>query len=150
MNPFLDHAERTTPAPVARRQAAVAKRAATKQAGRAEQELHEEELLSKLYRKWKREQIDKLLAGPYGKDVRGIVSFMRTMTLSSAPALIQLVERATWVKALGADDRHVLLGMIGRTIARIREREGLAPFDDGVIGEPHKAFHQIKDILGCR
>ena len=116
----------------------------------AEKEVEDEKVLTKAYRRWKRAKRDALLAGPHGREVRGIVSFLDTMSLSSAPALIGTIERAHWVKALSADDRHTLLGIVGAGIARCREKAGLDPYDDGVPGDPPKAFERIKTFMEIR
>lgn len=116
----------------------------------AEKKLAEDDKLLSLYRAARRKQFEALLAGPHGREIRGLISFMRTMTLSSAPALIAFMRKAAWVQALSEDERFVLLGLVSHGIARTREKAGLPPFDDGLPGEPLKAFHQIKEIVGVR
>jgi len=147
-NPFEALADAQTPSPVKRKQDQALKRAM--KARQAEQEMKDEVVLSKLYKRWKAEKRNALLAGPHGREVRGIVSFIDSMTLSSAPALIKAVERSAWLDSLSHDERHDLLNIIGVGIARCREKAGLPPFDDGVPGEPAKAFEQIKMMMGCR
>lgn len=145
---FFDQiAEAQTPAPVKRKIDAAEKRARAK--AQAEQELKDEQILSKLYQRWKKQKRDALIAGPHGREVKGIVSFLDKMDLSSAPALISAVERSRWVDAMSVNDRHTLLGIISTGIVRCREKAGLPPFDDEIAWcEPPKAYSQIKTLLG--
>lgn len=147
---FEELAAAQTPAPVKRKMDAAERRAA--KARQAEKDIKEQDALSKLYRKWKREQREALVNGPFGRELRGIFAFLDTMTLSSAPALIRLVESAPILKDLPAHDRGTLLGLIGAGIAKCREKAGLQPFDDEIPfrGEPPKAFSQIKTLMGVR
>lgn len=145
-NPFEALADRQTPAPVKRRAAASAAR---KSAREIEQQ-DEDAYLSKMYARWKREQKDALLAGPQGEHVKGLIAFLRTMGISDAPDLLDLIDSAEWVRLLTPDERHVVFGMIARAVARVRERAGLQPYDDGVIGEPPKALHLIRNTMGLR
>lgn len=145
-NFFEQIAETQVSAPVKRKLDATEKRAVC--AREAERELKEQDTLSKLYRQWKRAKRDALLAGPHGREVRGIVSFLETMTLSSAPALIGMVERARFYKRMTKPERADLLNIINVGIARCREKAGLEPFDDELPWcEPPKASAQIKTLL---
>lgn len=147
-NPFAALAAEQVSAPVKARQRAAEKR--RERSAAAEKQLAEDDQLLKLYRRHKREQVKALLAGPFGQDVRGLMAFMRTMTLSSAPALVRLVRESVWIKALPADQQYILLGVISHGITKVREREGLEPYFDGVYGDAPRAFEQIKTIIGVR
>ena len=116
----------------------------------AEKELDEQGKLYRQWKAWRREKLDALLAGPHGREVKGLVRLMDTMTLSSAAALVQLIERAVWIKAMSPAERADLLGAIGQRITRLRERNGLTPFDDPMPGQPDGAFHRIKALLDVR
>lgn len=146
INPFEALAERSIPAPVQRRMAASAARKSAREIA----EHDEDAVLLKLYGQWKREQRDALLAGPHGDEVKGLLAFLRTMDLDAAPDLMDLICEATWLQDLSRDERHVLFGIISRAVAKCRERAGLSPYDDGVIGEPPKALHRIKDVMEVR
>jgi len=140
-------ADAQTPAPVKRKLDAAEKRA--KARAQAERELKDEQVLSKLYQRWKKQKRDALLVGEHGREVRGIVTFLDKMTLSSAPALIKAVERSTWMAKMSIDDRHTLLAIISTGIVRCREKNGLPPFDDEIPWmEPPKAYSQIKTLMG--
>ncbi|ACL56969.1 hypothetical protein [Methylobacterium nodulans] len=118
--------------------------------GEAEKKLREDEQLSKQYRAWKRAKLQALLDGPHGEQVRELDRFMRRMGLADGPALIARVEAAAWIQEMDADTRHDLLSLIGRRIVLMRERHGLEPFNDGVPGDPPRAFERIKIIMRVR
>jgi len=147
-NPFSDLAQAQIANPVKSRMKAAETRRTRSQA--AEKQLAEDDKLLSLYRAARRKQLEVLLAGPHGREVKGLVSFMRTMTLSSAPALIAFMRKAVWVQELSEDERFVLLGLVSHGIARTREKAGLEPFHDGAWGDPPRAFEQIKTIVGVR
>lgn len=115
-----------------------------------EKRLDERDLLTKLYRQQMAERKQALLDGPHGKDIRGLLAFMRTMTPSSAPALIKTVERATWLRNADLETRYGVLSLINRSIANLRKREGLMPFEDALPGEEPTASEQIKLLLEVR
>lgn len=147
MNAFEALADAQTPAPVKRKLDAAERRRV--KARQAEQELKDEQVLSKLYRQWKRKKRDALLAGPHGREVKGIVAFLETMDLSSAPALIRVVSQSRFIETMTKDERHDLFGIIQVGIRRCREKAGLQPYDDEIpfAGEPPKAVTQIKTLM---
>lgn len=115
----------------------------------AERELKDEQKLGKLYRRWRREKRDALLNDPHGAAIADLLSFMAGMTLDAAPALIERVRAAGWIRDLSADQRFDLLFLIGNGIASCRVRHGLTPFEDEIPWtQAPKAFAQIKTILG--
>lgn len=147
-NPFTALASEQIANPVKSRMKAVETRRA--RSAQAERDLADEARLLKLYKRERKKQLQALLDGPFGDDVRRLMAYMRTMSLDSAPSLVGLVKRAIWVKALSEDHKYILLRLVSHGIAKVREKNGLAPFDDGVFGEPPKAFETIKQVIGVR
>lgn len=116
-----------------------------------ERKLREDEQLSRLYRAYKRAQIQALLDGPFGAQVRELDRFMRQMELQDGPALVERFRGAMpWIASMDMDSRFSLLRLASRRIVALRERHGLEPFNDGVVGDPPRTFHIIKDLMGCR
>jgi hypothetical protein len=152
MNPFEAYADVAKPQWQRTQERSVEKRRETISARKTqlEEKLDERDLLAKLYRQHVAEKKQALLDGPLGKEIKGLLSFMRTMTPSSAPALVKLVEGAAWLRGADADTRHGVLSLINRGIANLRKREGLMPFDDALPGEPLTASEQIKLLLEVR
>lgn len=147
MNFFEAYADDAIAAPVKRKMEAADKRALSKEAIDKEKDDAFQTWQLKQWRAWRKAKREALLAGPHGKDIRGLVAFMKTMTLSSAPALIRLVEEAAWARSLSKDERADLLSLMSGGITRLRERNGLTPFDDALPGQPESAFHQIQKVL---
>lgn len=141
INPFEQFAEDVKPAWVRKREAMKARRAGeTIAKTRSEKDQEERNALLRDYRAWKRDQLDAVLAGPFGKNVHGLRQFLRTMTASSAPALVKLIERAAWLQAAPTDVRSIVFRLVSAAIERVRGNEGLDPCDtDGLPGQPTAA-----------
>src|SRR4051812_23130197 len=136
-NPFEQLAAEQISNPVKSRLKAVETRRA--RSAQAEKDLADDARLMKLYRRDQKKRLQELLDGPFGPDVRGLLEFMRTMTLACAPALIARVRSSVWIKALPEDHKYILLRLVSHGITRVRERNNLPPFADGVWGEPPRA-----------
>ncbi len=145
-NPFASYAEDAKPVWQQRKEATAARRverARQEAIGRAEQDL-----LDKLYRQWRRDLASEMRAGQYGKEIEGLIKFMRKMTPNSAPALIKLVERAEWLgPSCPKDVRYFVLRLVSHAITRVRENAGYEPYDDPWPDEAPNAFMQIRDLL---
>ena len=152
MNAFETYSETAKPAWQRAQERAVEKRRETisKRKTQMEDALDERDLLTKLYRQHCADRKQALLDGPHGKDIKGLLSFMRTMTPSSAPALVKLIETAAWIRQADEETRYGVLWLVNRGIANLRKREGYMPFDDSLLDEPPTASEQIKSIIGVR
>src|SRR5262245_34243920 len=95
MNAFLEFAEKQTPASVKARQRAAEKRRAEK----AEKALAERDDLFRLWKKWRRERLDELLAGPHGEVTRELIAFLQAMALDDGERLVEMVRAAGWARA---------------------------------------------------
>lgn len=146
-NAFDAYAEATKPAWKARKERIAVKRTEARAKTAAERQLEENDALLRGYNAWLKERQETLLASPIGREVKGLLTFLRTMTLSSAPALVRLVETASWMRNAEPPTRAELLWLIDRGITRLRVREGLPPFDDALPGEPDSAFLTIREAL---
>lgn len=149
MNAFLNLAETQIAAPIkARHRAAEARQAKAPMALTPdEKKQRDQQKLLRQWRSWHHEKEIALLAGPYGKDIAGLREFIKTMTLSSSGALVRLIENATWLRNADHETRYGVLSIVSHGIVRLREQNGLAPFDDSLMGEPLTAFQQIKEML---
>jgi hypothetical protein len=149
MNAFLNVAETQIAAPVkARHRATEARQAkAPMILTPEEKKLRDQQKLHRQWKNWHKEKAQALLDGPYGKDVQGIKLFLDTMSLSSSAALVRLVNASAWMREAPADVRHEVLSMIDASIVRLREKNGMPPFDDALPHEPPTAFQQIREML---
>jgi hypothetical protein len=103
----------------------------------AEKNLADNSRLLRAWRRWRRERLNALLAGPYGAPVQALLAFLKTVT--GPTALIDFVRSGPWS---GADEntRYEVLSLLGAVITKRREKMGLAPFDDSLPGQPPNAF----------
>lgn len=148
MNAFLDHAQAVTPRPVkSRLKIFKSYTDAPMMPTKEEKAQREKHTLLRGWRKWRREREEIVLAGPHGKDVRGLIAFCDTMTLSSADALVRLVRDAAWLRSADADTRFEVLSMISARISKLLTVNGLDPLDDPIDDAPPNAFLQIREIL---
>jgi hypothetical protein len=111
-----------------------------------EQELVEQSRLLRSWRKWHREELEQVLAGPHGAMVERLVFILKSLTLESAPLQLAYVRGIDW-SAVDYPTRLVILHEVNTAITRMRERNGLYPFDDGVPGERANVFQVIRGIL---
>jgi hypothetical protein len=144
MNAFLDLAERQIPNPVKARARAAERRAQTAQAKALEKQLEEQKQL--LTRREQKERHEALLAGPYADAAHELFVLLDRLTFADSGRLIELVRSGPWTGA-DADTRHTVLSACDWAIIRVRERAGLAPFDDPLPGAPDNAFLVLRTML---
>jgi hypothetical protein len=136
MNTFLNLAERQISA---RRKTQTG--AAKKRAVKTDDRKH----LSGLYARWRRERLEMLVAA-HGEAACTLLSFLDRMTINQAAELIVLIEQGPWRYA-NADVRFEVLALVDAAIIRLREKQGLVPFDDPLVGEPANVFQIIRESL---
>jgi hypothetical protein len=141
-DPFAQFAEEAIVAPRKRRLRAAEKRAERKRL----EALEKRSRMFRLWQKWHRKQVEKLLAGPYGTPAQELASFLETMTLTSGSELIELIHRGPWCDT-DPDTRFEVLRLIDGALAHLRERDGRPPFDDALPGEPLTVFQIIRAEL---
>jgi hypothetical protein len=146
MNAFLDYAEKNTSAAVKARQRAVEKRRTKAAEKAAEKALAERNDLFRLWKRWRRERLDELLAGPHGTAARELVAFLQAMALNDGARLVEFVRAAGWAD-VDADTKFEVLSLINATIMALRERAGLTPIDDALPHEEPNAFLIIREIF---
>lgn len=99
---------------------------------------------------WERylEELEKrckvLTSGPYAGTAEALVAFLKALTLDDGEQLIQMA--MIWQGAPHTT-RFLVLQMIDDAMINLRERNGLAPFDDPVDLNETNAFLTIKRIL---
>jgi hypothetical protein len=126
MNPFLALAERQTPSPVKARQRA----ADTRRSKRLQQAEDEQRKLSAHYRAHRRQELEAALAGEDGAKLQALIARLATLTLDTIPELAALVA-PPWHSAA-----FIARQLVSEAIVKLREQDGLAPFDDPLPGEP--------------
>src|SRR6516165_6963896 len=108
----------------------------------AQKKLVDNSKLRSAWRKWRRERIEALLAGPYGEPTRSLLAFMKTVKRPTE--LVEFVKAGPWCTA-DLDVRNEILGLVDAVIMRQRERMGLVPFDDALPGQPSNVFLILRE-----
>jgi hypothetical protein len=144
-NPFEALADRQIVAPRKARMRVVEKRA-DRRAEKREKALAERDALFHLWKLYRRERFDTLLAGPHGNAVRELIQFLKSMNVEDGPELVEFVRKAGWAHTDG-DTRFEVLSLINASVTTMRERAGLLPFDDPVSDEETSAFFLIKELF---
>ena len=142
MNAFLEFAEKQTPASVKARQRAAEKRRTTE----SKKALAERDDLFRLWKRWRRERLETLLAGPHGDAARELVAFLQAMTLDDGAQLVELVCAAGWGHT-DADTKFEILSLINAAITALRERAKLPPFDDPLPDAAPTTFLIIRELF---
>jgi len=101
------------------------------------------------YHRLKRQEMVALRNGPYGQHVKELEQLLDTLAMESAPALVGYIAKCIWLRSAPPDIKHQVLGIISATIARLRVRAGLPPFDDSLpfTDEPPTAYEQIRHTI---
>jgi hypothetical protein len=134
-NPFAAFGE--TLAPTKKPRA----RKTTRQEEKAQQD---RDRLSLAHHRWRKESIDALLSGPHGGAAQALLDFLEHME-SDARGLIEHVQSGPWRDA-DQDARFLVLVLVDAAIIRLRERDGLIPFDDP-LDEEKSAYLHIRELL---
>jgi hypothetical protein len=145
-NPFLDYAAKVQP--WAAKKAA---RKAEREQSRAQQKavtkvLHERDLLMRLWKRWRKDQVNEELDGPYRVQLQQLITFLKTMTLEDERKLLKFVLAGPWRNAPG-DIRYLVLRLISTQQAKLREKAELPPFDDPLPGAPLNTYLTIRNTF---
>jgi hypothetical protein len=140
-NPFLDLAERQMPSPVKARLRAT----------EARQSKHENEQrkLSAYYRMWRQQELDDVLAGDDGAKLKALIEQLDALTLDTIPQLAAFVRANGWHTA-AATTLFVARRLASESIIRLREKNGLEPFDDPLPGEPAAPEQEVRAAFADR
>jgi hypothetical protein len=141
-NPFEALADRQISSPRKARERAAEKRAQT----RAEKALSEREQQFALWRKWRHERCDGLLASPCATAACELLELLDNISLDDAERLVAHVRAGPW-RGADLDTRFLILAAIDNAIVELRERNGLSPFDDSLPGQPANVFLILREAL---
>jgi hypothetical protein len=111
-----------------------------------EKGLADQARLMRVWKAWHAEQLDDALAGAHGATIAKLMTVLDRLELDSAAALLDFMRRNDW-SSVSYDVRLTVLHQINQTIARLRERHGMAPIDDPLPGQPDNVFRRIKQML---
>jgi hypothetical protein len=112
-----------------------------------DKKLADDARLLRAWRQWHQEQFEQAVASPHGEVLEQLQAILEKLTLhSSSTTLLKFIEAQNW-KVMDYSVRLIALHMINDAVTRLRERMGLAPFDDGVPGERRNVFQTIRMIV---
>jgi hypothetical protein len=111
-----------------------------------QKELADQARLLRAWRAWHQEQLEEALAGAHGAVIAELMIQLDQLELSSAAALLACVRRTDW-STISYDTRLTVLHQINQAIMRLRERNGMAPIDDPLPGQPDNVFRRIQQTL---
>jgi hypothetical protein len=110
-----------------------------------EQKYVDEARLLRVWRQRHAEELEEALAGPDGALVSELMVLLDQLELNSAAALLDFIQRSDW-NSVSYDTRLVVLHQVNDTITKMRERNGLPPFDDGLPGSRDNVFRVIRSL----
>lgn len=116
-------------------------------ASAADKDRYEQQQLLKHFNKAMTKRRLDLLKGKWGPEIKGLLQILDSLTPSSPPALMSYLTKCQWFVNADYGTRHDILWVIDSAIMAFRIREGLSPFDDGLLGEPATAFCIIRHHL---
>jgi hypothetical protein len=141
-NPFLELAERQMAAPVKARIRAAEARRSKREQQRDDEQRH----LSAAYRAQRKQELAAALIGPDGEKIKALIAQLDKLTLNTIPELAAFVRANGWPSA-AANTLFLVRRMASESIVRLRERNGLPPFDDPLPGEPATPEQQLRDAF---
>jgi hypothetical protein len=109
-----------------------------------DKELADRSRFAHAWRRYHAEQLAEAFAGIHGAVFERLMEQLKN--LGEARALVDTIAREDW-STVSAADRFVALHEIDTTITKLREKRGLAPFDDPLPGQPDNAFRIIKAMF---
>lgn len=106
--------------------------------------------LSRLYRAEKKREREALFVDPiHGDNFRRFVATLNHFGPDHAERLVDYVRSQCelWIAYASEDMHAAVISAIAERIVQIRERAGLAPFDDSLPGEPDDVWQICKKVL---
>jgi hypothetical protein len=112
----------------------------------AEKQIAEDNAQFRRYRRAKAAEYRAALAGPNGELVKELHDALKKLTIDQTEILLNAVELYDW-SDVSLGSRYTIISMIDDAIVRLREQNGLAPFDDSIFDEDPTVFEICKTKL---
>jgi|SRR5215471_3701768 len=100
--------------------------------------------LLRAWRKWHHDEPAEALVGLHRDVMQRLITELKS--LRSARELVAFIEAQDW-SAVDYGTRFTALHEINKAITKLRERAGQDPINDGLPGEPLRAFQLIRNII---
>jgi hypothetical protein len=113
----------------------------------AEKQIAEDNAQFRRYNRAKAAAYRTALEGPAGVLIKELHDALKRLELEQPEPLLTLVNAIDW-QSIDTETRYTALSMIDDAIVRLREQNGLAPFDDALFDEDPTVFQMCKIKLG--
>lgn len=112
-----------------------------------EKKMSEQAVQMRRYNGSHREQAELLAKGEYAAPWKALTQILRSLKLPEVEYLPGYIEQQSWLLNANLHTRQIALAMIHRAIMRERIRNGYAPLDDSLPGQPPTPFEIIRNLL---
>jgi hypothetical protein len=111
-----------------------------------EQKLTDDARLLRGWAAWQREEREAVLAGPHGAVLGDLFRMTNNLKHVQPTQLLDFVRAIDW-SAIDYATKLTVIHEINAAIVKLRTVNRLAPFDDGLPGEPDTPFRTICAIV---
>jgi hypothetical protein len=112
-----------------------------------ERKLHNQAKQARVYRAYRRRQLKEQYSGKHKQGWHDLRKTLRQASIDNPENIIDHIAKAKWIHGADLDTRHLVLSIISSKIVRLRERNGLDPFDDALPGEPDTVFQIVRSMI---
>jgi hypothetical protein len=113
----------------------------------AEKQIAEDNAQFRRYNRAKAAAYRTALESSYGPFITKLHSALRQLDIEHPDPLLRLVVETSWL-SFDQETRYTALSMIDDAITRLREQNGLAPFDDAIFDDDPTVFQICKAKIG--
>jgi hypothetical protein len=114
----------------------------------AEKQIAEDNAQFRRYNRAKAAAYKTALAGPSSGLVKRLHDELKHLDIEQHPMILLALINATDWCLIDQETRYTILSMIDDAITRLREQNGLPPFDDAIFDEEPTVFQICKAKLG--
>src|SRR5262245_10644261 len=111
-----------------------------------DKELEDNARLLRAWKKFHREEREAARAGPHSATLGELFRMFANLKYVQPAQLIGFVHSINWT-VIDYDTKPVVVHEFNTAITAIREKHGLVPIDDGLLGEPETPFRTIRAIV---
>jgi len=146
---FEQAADRQMTAPAKAKQRAIDKRhdRGPPPLSAQDKKLRDQAKQARRYRTERRRQLKEQYNGKHRQGWHELRKALRQMSIDTPERLIDHIAKARWIHGANLDTRYLALSIIGSKIVRLRECNGLEPFDDALPGEPDTVFQIVRSMI---
>lgn len=151
-NPFEQHAEAVRPNRFSKEAAAerAAQQKGEREAAPLAKKRAEKAVLMRGWRKARREEWRRTVAGDFGPDLVTFRKAMRRFDETQAQEFVVFVLSQDWLQSMPRQAKAVARGLVTQAVIRLRSKAGFEFIDDALPGEPPTALEICHAFIGGR